>query len=193
MLALLKRKGNGVKRCVLFAFIIVLLIFKAGDIGRKIYPFPYRETITQHAVANNIDPNLLAALIKTESSFDPHANSPAGARGLLQIMPDTGRWIAEQMGQSDFKPDQLYNPETSIRMGAWYLANLKDEFKGNQTLMLAAYNAGRGNVKQWLENQHWTGESKNIDQIPFPETRYYIRKVMLNYKIYSYLYDGNKL
>lgn len=177
-------------RRLLIIFILVILLFKADDIGKHFYPFPYRETISQQAVANNIDPFFMAAVIKTESGFDPNAKSPAGAMGLLQIMPDTGKWVAEQMGQKEFTANNLYNPETSIKMGAWYLANLKQEFKGDQTLVLAAYNAGRGNVKQWLENQHWTGDEKTIDQIPFPETRNYIRKVMVNYKVYNFLYDG---
>ncbi len=177
-------------RRLFILLLILVLLFKADDIARKIYPFPYREPITHHAAANNIDPYLLAAIIKVESNFEPTATSPAGALGLLQIMPDTGSWIAEKIGKADFTPDQLYNPEISIRMGAWYLADLKKEFAGDQALILAAYNAGRGNVKQWLENQHWTGETKTIDQIPFPETRHYIRKVMWNYRVYKFLYDA---
>ncbi|MBO8138276.1 MAG: lytic transglycosylase domain-containing protein [Desulfotomaculum sp.] len=180
---------SNLSRSILFLLLIFILLFRVDDIGRKFYPFPYRETITHYAEANGIDPFFLAALIKTESSFDPKAKSPAGAIGLLQIMPETGYWIAEQMKIPDFNPGKLYHPETSIRMGAWYLANLKQEFKGDQALVLAAYNAGRGNVKRWLEHQHWTGETKTIDQIPFPETRNYIRKVMFNYKVYKFLYN----
>lgn len=177
-------------RRILVIVIIIFLLFKAGDFGRQLYPFPYRDTVTYNAAANNIDPFLLAALIKTESNFNPDATSPAGARGLLQIMPETGIWIAEQMGKTDFDPDQLYHPETSIIMGSWYLANLRNEFPGDQVQILAAYNAGRGNVNTWLENNYWTGEEITIDQIPFPETRHYIRKINWNYKVYKLLYDG---
>lgn len=188
----LRRNGKRkikVKRW-LFIFLIIYLLFKIDDFGREIYPFPYRESITHQAITNGVDPFLMVALIKTESNFNPDATSKVGARGLLQIMPDTGQWIAQQMNLMDFTTDKLYNPETSIKMGSWYLANLYKEFQGNRVLALAAYNAGRGNVKEWLENQHWTGEEHTIDQIPFPETRYYIRKVTLNYKIYKFLYDG---
>ncbi len=177
-------------RRLFILILLLLLLFKVDDVGRKLYPFPYREAITHHAIANDIDPYLLAAIIKVESNFNPNATSPAGAKGLLQIMPETGEWIANEMGKGDFTTDQLYDPETSIKMGAWYLANLKKEFVGDHALLLAAYNAGRGNVKKWLEEEHWTGEEKTIDQIPFPETRHYIRKVLWNYKVYQFLYDG---
>lgn len=167
---------------------IVFLFTKVDDIGRKLYPFPYREAVTYHATANHVDPILLAAIVKAESNFNPNALSTAGARGLVQIMPDTGHWIANQMNLLDFDADKLYHPETSIKMGAWYLADLTKQFNGNQVMILAAYNAGRGNVTKWLENNQWTGYEENIDQIPFPETRHYIRKVMWNYKVYHYLY-----
>ncbi|WP_420795396.1 lytic transglycosylase domain-containing protein [Desulfofalx alkaliphila] len=185
-----KKKKMPYIKLILLLAIMLFVLFKSHDLAKQIYPFPYRESITHHAIANNIDPYLLAALIKTESNFNPEATSPAGARGLLQIMPDTGMWIADQMGRTDFNPDQLYNPEISINMGAWYLSNLKKEFPGDQALILAAYNAGRGNVSNWLENGYWTGETKNIDQIPFAETRHYVRKIMWNYKVYKLLYDG---
>lgn len=169
--------------------LIVFLITQIDNIGRKLYPFPYRETITYHATAHIIDPILLAAIIKTESNFNPKALSTAGARGLVQIMPDTGDWIANQMSLLDFDADKLYHPETNIKMGAWYLADLTKAFHNNQTMVLAAYNAGRGNVSKWIDNHQWTGYEKDIDQIPFPETRHYVRKVTWNYKVYHYLYN----
>lgn len=168
--------------------LILFLFSKVDDIGRKLYPFPYREAITYHAIANNVDPLLLAAIIKVESNFNPNALSAAGARGLVQIMPETGHWIANQMNLLDFDADKLYHPETNIQMGAWYLADLTKQFNGNRAMILAAYNAGRGNVTKWLENNLWTGDEKHIDQIPFPETRHYIRKVSWNYQVYQYLY-----
>ncbi|MEG6617029.1 lytic transglycosylase domain-containing protein [Peptococcaceae bacterium 1198_IL3148] len=183
------KKRIRIKRLLLL-FLIVYLFLKIDDFGRELYPFPYRQAITHQAIANGVDPFLFAALIKTESNFNPDATSKAGARGLVQIMPETGQWIAQQMNLVDFTSDKLYHPQTSIKMGAWYLANLNKEFQGSQVLTLAAYNAGRGNVQKWLAEQHWTGEEQTIDQIPFPETRHYIRKVNWNYKVYKYLYDG---
>ncbi|MCL0080697.1 lytic transglycosylase domain-containing protein [Peptococcaceae bacterium] len=174
---------------ILVLLLVVWLLFNIDDLGKKIYPFPYRETITHQAIAHNIDPFLLVALIKTESSFDPKATSPAGAMGLLQIMPDTGYWIAENTAMLNFTVEQLYQPKINIRMGAWYLADLNNQFNHELVLVLAAYNAGRGNVQKWLENGCWTGEQNTLDQIPFPETRNYIRKVMWHYQVYKFLYD----
>ncbi|GAB6157277.1 lytic transglycosylase domain-containing protein [Desulfotomaculum varum] len=148
----------------------------------------HQEVIYHYAAVNKLDPLLVAAVIKTESNFNAQATSPKGARGLMQIMPDTANWISRQIGGVPVTPDQLYNPEINISLGTWYLADLLDEFNSDLVLATAAYNAGRGNVRSWLNGQYWTGEHKTIDQIPFWETRQYIRRVLWNYKVYRYLY-----
>nr|WP_066639619.1 lytic transglycosylase domain-containing protein [Desulfolucanica intricata] len=174
---------------IIFLILLVALAYNTDRLGKYFYPFPNPELIFYYAQINQVDPYLIAAIIKTESSFNDKAVSVKGAQGLMQIMPDTAKWIAEQMGENDFDPQELQNPETNIALGSWYLANLQKEFKGETILVLAAYNGGRGNVKKWLEEKHWTGEHKTIDQIPFPETRQYVRKVLWNYKMYNYLYN----
>jgi soluble lytic murein transglycosylase len=131
---------------------------------------------------------LLVAVIKTESNFKPQALSAKGARGLMQIMPETGRWVALQIGQIEFKVEQLDEPEVNICLGSWYLAELKREFYGNTILALAAYNGGRENVSRWLQQKQWVGELTDLDSLPFPETRQFIRKVLWNHKVYQYLY-----
>lgn len=173
---------------LLLLILFLILVFNVERIGRHYYPFPYRELILHQAREHNLDPYLLAALIKTESNFRPDAESPKGARGLMQIMPDTGRWIAEQIGQEDFDPRLLTDPETNLRLGSWYLAHLYEEFDRDPILVLAAYNGGRGNVHAWLREARWTGEAGALEQIPFPETRQFVRKVLLNYRIYNLLY-----
>lgn len=170
--------------------VILLVAFNAERIGRHYYPFPYQETIYFYSQEHRIDPYLLAAIIRIESNFNPEAVSPKGAVGLMQIMPDTGRWITEQMQGPAFDPQGLLDPETNIRMGCWYLANLYDNFGGDPVLVLAAYNGGRGNVSNWLKEARWSGEAHTLDQIPFPETRQYVRKVLATYRIYNFLYRG---
>lgn len=149
---------------------------------------PYRETIMQCSAESGVDPYLITAIMKTESNFNPDAVSPKGARGLMQIMPETGEWIAMKSGIHPFHPDLLFDPETSIQMGAWYIANLQQEFGNNKIIVLAAYNGGRGNVRNWLEQKKISESIRGIKTIPFPETRNFVSKVLWNYKVYRWLY-----
>jgi soluble lytic murein transglycosylase len=177
-----------VRRRLALVILLFLLVLNYDTIGRFLYPFPYRETTFYYARAYGVDPFLLAAVMKTESNFNSRAVSERGARGLMQIMPDTGRWVARQLGESSFQPDRLFEPETSIKYGAWYLADLEKEFQGDTILILAAYNGGRGNVKDWLTSKNLTVGKSSIDQIPFPETRHYVKKVLIFHRIYNFLY-----
>ncbi|NPV74288.1 MAG: lytic transglycosylase domain-containing protein [Pelotomaculum sp.] len=177
------------KRRIFLLLVLILVCLNFKSITGFFYPFPYRNIITYYSGVYNLDPCLLAAVMKAESGFNRWAVSERGARGLMQIMPETGRWVASQMGDPDFDPDCLFDPETSIKLGAWYIADLKKEFGDNTVLVLAAYNGGRGNVKEWISGKELpAGKSTTIDQIPFPETRHYVRKVLLYYRIYSCLY-----
>jgi len=182
-------KRNYRRRLVWVLTLVILgALLSSKAFLRVFYPFPYKEIIFAEAARNNIDPLLVAAIIRTESHFSSEAESRMGARGIMQIMPETGRWAAGKMNLKDFHPDDLYETETNIKIGCWYLNNLSQEFKGNKILVVAAYNGGRGNVKDWLEKERWTGEHATIEQIPFKETRQYVRKVMKNYAWYRYLY-----
>ncbi|MBE0465642.1 MAG: lytic transglycosylase domain-containing protein [Candidatus Desulforudis sp.] len=178
------------RRLLLLVLVLLLVAaaLNAERIGRHYYPFHYQEMIFHYAHQHSLDPYLLAALIKTESNFRSAAESPKGALGLMQIMPNTGRWIADQLGEEEFDPAVLTDPESNLMLGSWYLAQLFDEFNDDPILALAAYNGGRGNVQAWLREERWTGEAKNLEQIPFPETRQFVRKVLLNYRIYNFLY-----
>ncbi len=172
---------------ILLALIVLLLSSKS--FWKFFYPIPYRDLIFEEAQRNNVDPYLVAAIIKSESNFSFKAESKVGARGIMQIMPETGIWAAEQMKLDGFNPQDLYQVETNIKIGCWYLNNLNKQFKGNKILVVAAYNAGRGNVTQWLESKQWSGEHAEVDQIPFAETRKYVKKVLKNYSIYRHLYE----
>ncbi|MFZ5814565.1 MAG: lytic transglycosylase domain-containing protein [Bacillota bacterium] len=157
----------------------------------SLYPLAYEESLFQRAREQQLDPYLVAAVIRAESRFRPRATSPQGARGLMQVMPETGQWAAEQM-KLPFHPDYLYDPDYNIRIGCWYLANLLKEFDGDPVLALAAYNAGRNNVRKWLAERRWTGEGHTLEQIPFPETRHYVAVVLRDYQRYLWLYGQHR-
>ncbi len=175
-------------RRIISIFFLIVLFLNYDSIGRIFYPFPHRDAILHYARANDVDHLLLVAMAKAESNFNSRAVSESGARGLMQIMPDTGQWIARQMNDSTFNPECLFEPETNIKYGAWYIADLQKEFHGNTVLVLAAYNGGRGNVSEWLTRKEISGGKSTIEQIPFPETRHYVKKVLLYHRIYSFLY-----
>lgn len=118
---------------------------------RFVYMWPYQQDILEYSERNKIDPFLVAAIIKNESGFDPKAVSAVGAVGLMQIMPETGRWIAEQMGLENYHDNDLYQTKKNIRMGCWYIGELEHEFQRNLALIMIAYNAGRGQTKAWME------------------------------------------
>ncbi|HAG10491.1 MAG TPA: lytic transglycosylase [Desulfotomaculum sp.] len=175
-------------RRILFALILLLIIFNLDHIGRFFYPFSHHDLIMRNAKKYNLDSCLMAAVIKTESNFNASALSDQGAIGLMQIMPETGKWAADQIGIQGYSTNKLYDPETNILIGTWYLSSLNGEFGGNMVLVLAAYNGGSGNVRKWLQSEEISGTEKDIALAPYPETRHFIRKVLRNYKIYSLLY-----
>lgn len=173
---------------IILPFLLLALLFGSKAFWRFVYPLPYKEIIFAEAAHNNVDPYLVAAIIRTESNFAPQAESKRGARGIMQIMPETGTWAADRMNLQGFHPDTLYDTATNIKIGCWYLNNLNLEFRGNKILVVAAYNAGRGNVRGWLQEEQWSGEHAAVDQIPFEETRIYVNKVLKSYRWYRYLY-----
>jgi soluble lytic murein transglycosylase len=184
-----RNKRNARRRAfIIFILITLALILNADSLQRFYYPFPYQSLIFKYAAVYEQDPYLLAAIIKAESNFDSRAVSAKGARGLMQIMPETGEWVAGQLGYASFKKDQLFEPETNIKFGAWYLDDLDKEYDGSTILMLAAYNGGRGNVSDWIEGKDLSGSVSTIDQIPFPETKDYVKKVLSYHKKYIDLY-----
>lgn len=155
---------------------------------RFVYMWDYQQDIITYSEKNNIDPFLVAAIIKNESNFKHHAVSGVGAVGLMQIMPETGRWIAEQMGLENYKDSDLYITKTNIRMGCWYVGELDHEFKHNMMLLMIAYNAGRGQTRQWMQENGWTYDFNDAKAIPYPDTREYVTKVLQDRDKYYLLY-----
>lgn len=181
-----------IKRVLGIIFLIILII-NAKNIAKIFFPLKYSDNIIKYSQEYNLDPFLVAAVIKTESNFDEGAKSNKNAYGLMQITSDTAEWAAEKMNVNNFKTEMLYNPDFNIRMGCWYLNNLKEEFNNNTELVLAAYNGGRGNVQKWLKSAEHSSDGKNLHYIPFKETDKYIKKVKVNYNIYKYLYQKDKI
>lgn len=157
---------------------------------RRLYTIEYRDAIAAAAARQGLDPLLVAAIVRVESGFNARAQSPKGARGLMQVMPDTGAWVAQQLNWPDFHPDMLYDPERNLAIGTWYLRHLATVFDGNLVAALAAYNAGLNRVQQWLASETWDGREETIDDIPFSETRTYVRRVLGTLDTYTWLYDG---
>jgi soluble lytic murein transglycosylase len=136
-------------------------------------PLRHDDIIRQQAADKNLDPALIAAVIYAESRFVDQT-SPAGAKGLMQIMPATAAYIADLSGGTEFEQGDLASPQINIAYGSFYLRYLKDKYDGNDVLSLAAYNAGEGKVDEWL-----AGEDRiAVESIPFPETREYVENVI---------------
>lgn len=155
---------------------------------RLVYPFAYSEYIFRYAEEEGINPKLVASVVLAESKFNIRAESHRGAVGLMQIMPETGAWIAATKPYDGYKPEMLKEIPVNLALGTWYLNYLLKEFHGNTILALAAYNAGRGHVEDWIQQYQWTTDFNNIDEIPFAETREYIKLVLQNEKEYDKLY-----
>ena len=179
--------------CVaLFIFVVSLsayFILQFEPVQRSyFYVYPYHDTVMKYASMYRVDSNLTAAVIKNESKFRREVHSHRGAVGLMQLMPDTAKWIAGQLGDTEYSEQGLHEPDRNIRYGTWYLSTLQKEFYGNDVLALAAYNAGRGNVQEWIKEKDWPKDFSDIDAIPFEETRDYVRQVLTDQKKYRELY-----
>jgi soluble lytic murein transglycosylase len=173
---------------LLSIILLFVIIFNIKSILKTFYPIKYQDSITKYSQKYDINPYLVAAIIRAESNFDEKAVSHREAYGLMQIMPETGMWIAESMKMKDFKVEELHDADVNISMGCWYINSLNNEFNGDIELVLAAYNGGRGNVQKWLKNKEYSQDGKTLDNIPFEETDKYVKKVKTNYNIYLKLY-----
>ncbi len=136
-------------------------------------PLRHDDIIRQQARDKDLDPSLIAAVIYAESHFRDQT-SHAGARGLMQITPETAAEIARRSGGTQFEQGDLASPQINIAYGSWYLRWLLDHYGGNETLAVAAYNAGTGNVDRWIARD----PGMKANEIPFPETRAYVGKVL---------------
>ncbi len=157
---------------------------------RAQHPLYYEGWIRQYAAAQGIDPALVAAIILCESSYDPQAVSRLGARGLMQLMEETAGWVAHKLDEDDasYSFDRLFDPETNIRFGAWYLGYLSRRFDGDTKKVVCAYHAGQGNVDIWLENPAYSSDGVTLDTIPTKDTASYAGRVLQAIEVYRKYY-----
>jgi soluble lytic murein transglycosylase len=155
------------------------------------HPFRYRDLIEREAEKNNLNPAFVAAIVLNESSFDPSAESYRGARGLMQLMEDTAVWVHESIGMgADYSFDQMYNAETNVEYGCWYLAYLSDKFGGDPVLVAAAFHSGQTNVLNWLNDPKYSSDQRTIklENLPDGNTKTYVERVLNAYAVYRRLY-----
>jgi len=175
------RRRRRLALVVLLALVGTLLVValpSVKDAAREItLPLRHEDIIRQQAADKDLDPALIAGVIYAESKFSDQT-SHAGARGLMQITPDTAQAIAQRTGGVNFEQADLADPQVNISYGAWYLRHMLDRYGDNVVLALAAYNAGQGNVDEWIGQARAEGRSLTVDAIPFAETRAYIDRVL---------------
>ncbi|HVQ38405.1 MAG TPA: transglycosylase SLT domain-containing protein [Pyrinomonadaceae bacterium] len=155
------------------------------------YPVPYKQSLISAAKQRKLDPRFVLAIIKQESVFKPLAKSPAGARGLLQLTIDAAQKYAPNAGFSDLQEGQLYQPETSIRIGSEYLQELSEMFPNLPEAVAASYNGGEDNVVRWVKRGRQKDPGVFTSEVGFDETKAYVQKVMNNYRVYQQLYTAD--
>jgi soluble lytic murein transglycosylase len=155
---------------------------------RVIYPFPFQDLVRPEAEDRGVDPYLVAAVIRRESAFNPTVTSSAGAIGLMQIMPRTGRGLAQEAGMNRYDPELLRQPELNVHLGVRYLASLLQQYQGDLALVLSAYNAGPSRANRWRNLPEGRDPELLMERIPFAETRDYVRNVKINLALYRELY-----
>ena len=154
------------------------------------HPIYYKDLIEQYAAEYNLKPAFVTAIILNESSFRTDAESSVGARGLMQLMPQTAEWIAGKLDVPGYSFDRMYDAETNIRFGTWYLGYLSRLFQGNPVSVAAAYHAGQGQVSSWLSDPGISkdGITIDLDGLMDGPTKTYARRVTQAYGIYEALY-----
>ena len=196
---------------ILAATLILFKIVRIQDVVlRQIYPLQYETYVEKYSEKNNLDKYLVYAVIKVESNFKPEATSSAGAIGLMQLMEETAverlnvisssenssnennllnaASINEETDSSEPDNNDLYDPETNIKIGTSYLAYLIELYDGNIVLALTAYNAGLGNVEKWIKDGIIKANGSDIENIPYKETENYVRKILSSYQMYLKIY-----
>ena len=177
------------KLAVLFVCALLLvggrLVFRGAL--HSLYPQRYDDFVETYTAAHGLEKSFVYAVIKCESGFDPKAVSPVGARGLMQIMPETFEWLQSKTGENN-DLDALFDPETSVRYGCMLYEILLRQFPSPHTAV-CAYHAGMGNVEKWLQDPKYSDDGKTLKNIPFPATAHYADKVMRVQKIYQKLYE----
>ena len=184
--------GQLILLLVLIALVVFVAVFSEDILlsaEQKAYPQKYSLYVNKYAEKYEVPQYMVYAVIRTESGFDSSAVSAVGAIGLMQLMPDTFRWISDDLLRERLASSMAYDPETNIRYGTYLLKRLYDRY-GDWNAALAAYNAGPGRVDDWLKDAQYTDSSGHLipDRIPIAETRNYVNKVQSTAQVYTRLY-----
>jgi len=185
----MSRRALGSLAAVALAVLTVALVASMLDtaVRRGALPLRHASLIREQAQAKHLDPALIAAVIYAETKFDPRP-SPAGAQGLMQILPSTAYFIAHLSGGSSFTASDLATPSINVAYGSFYLRYLLDHYRGNEMLALAAYNGGVANVDGWVARADAAGRPLTLASIPFDETRAYVQRVLAAQRAYRTTY-----
>ena len=164
-----------------------VLMDRLAERTGMVYPMEYTELIRSRAAAEGLEPAYVAAVILAESSYDPQAVSSVNAQGLMQIMPETGEWIAGKFDET-YVEGCLFDPETNIRYGCWYLGYLLRRYDGDKRCSTAAYHSGQGTVDGWLKDPEYSTDGRTLDVIGGPRANTYVGRVLEYYEKYTQLY-----
>ena len=183
------------KKLIIIILVIALILFGIkyynldNELMKKIYVKNYSNYVEKYSKENNLDENLVYAIIKAESNFKKDAKSSSGAKGLMQLMDATAEEMANKIDTSVAEEESLFDPEKNIMIGVRYYSELLDMYEGNMLLALTAYNAGIGNVNSWITQGIIKKDGSDIENIPYKETNMYVRKIINNYKMYQKIYN----
>ncbi len=191
-------KKSIAKRIVKTTVVLLLILALAGTaflalfrekIDRWEYPIQYSEYVTYYADKYDIDPLMLYAFIRTESNFDPMADSDAGARGLMQITEVTFDWIKSKIAPTEnLTFEDLYDPETNIRFGSYFVSYCLLRYQDDLPTSAAAYHSGLGTVDKLLAQAEYSDDGKTLDHYPYPQMRLYVKKITSSYQRYQEIY-----
>ncbi|MFL5886902.1 MAG: lytic transglycosylase domain-containing protein [Thermoleophilaceae bacterium] len=186
-----RRRYTALGLAILIGGLAAIVLSNLGTLDRAVreitLPLRHEDIIRQQAHEKNLDPAFVAAVIYQETKFRPRTSS-AGAKGLMQLLPNTAQFIARKSGGTSFELADLANPQINIAYGAWYLRYLMDKYHENTVLTAAAYNAGERNVDDWVQRAGGTDRFDAARDIPFPETRSYVSGVLDHQKSYRHTY-----
>ncbi|MBE6754374.1 MAG: lytic transglycosylase domain-containing protein [Ruminococcaceae bacterium] len=180
-----KKRGSVITAVLVIAALLLCGILGVSTATRVLYPLRYSTFVEQSCAEFGVPETLVYAIIHTESGFDTNARSELGALGLMQIMPETFRWLQRKLPtEIELAEDELFKPEINIRYGVYYLSMLRDMF-GDDTLTVAAYHAGQGRVRTWLQEEKIPAVGCLAEDIPSAATGHYVRKVTRARQVYE--------
>ena len=189
-----RKSRNGLK--ILIVLVLVLgmigvgvLLLPEREIEKTVQPYPmeYTDLIVRYAAENGLEPAHVAAVILAESSYRADAVSSVNAQGLMQLLPSTAEWIAGKFDES-YVEGCLFNPETNIKYGCWYLGFLMDRYDGDKTCTSAAYHSGQGTVDKWLKDPAYSTDGRTLSVIPGSNADTYVYRILEYYEKYDEIY-----